>query len=277
MDRFLQGLYLHAKQQVIDDLYGASRAYRFWSLSDLDAFTGLPDITYVAAAQKRQDILASRVADLNKLKDDLAPQADPVVVTFDGKHLARIIRSFKTDRKDADGAPSARYWEFKLAPWLKGMTEAQSPFHDMTNVRLDEVRCWLLGLQASDSQGNVTVHVTQQGEEQIVPRDGLGPTYITHDPIDKVFKYRLAGPIPSDAAIETRATYWIASPDGALPSHTPIGPFATWRISVDPATDFKGDIPWDQLTGIRMEFFVRSVAGPTAVADTQPAVAAGTG
>jgi len=153
----------------------------------------------------------------------------------------------------------AHYWEFSLDPATMDSTSADTLFHGMANVRLTEVRCWLIGLDsAADNTGHIKVHLTQMGEEMIVkPTGEIVP--VTHDQIEKAFEYSINKPVPDPMAVVTPAKYWGEAQPGQLPELTPIGPFATWRVSLR-NQDVSKQIKWDTLESIRMEFFVRWVA-----------------
>jgi hypothetical protein len=208
MDRFVQSLYDHAKTNCINGLYSASRALRFWTLADYDVFgdvlkcSGPTDVNYLAVASGHDGILTHRVGQVNKLVTDLAPRSDPVIVVFHTKTHPKIIPSFKKDRGiDEDLDDQARYWEFTLDPATKESTSADSPFAGMSNVRLTEVRCWLIGLDsAADATGHIKVNLTQMGEETIVAPNGESIP-ITHDPVPKAFEYSIKKTVPSPEGV----------------------------------------------------------------------------
>jgi hypothetical protein len=267
-DQFLLSLYQRAKQNVITELYEASRAYRFWSLNDMDVFkiSDFSNITYATAIDKKQAILAKRIADINSLADTLQQRNDPAVVTFTIKDHPEILDAFMKDRgKNNQGVPQMPFWEFTLEPPTADSTSDDNPFMDMTNVRLDEVRCWLIGLTSTDSSGNVKVHLTQQGDEKITPSSGGDPVSMRHVPVPALFEYSTKKTWPSDGAVVTATEYWKPLVTGQLPTCTPIGPFATWRIALRAADFTDSKIAWDSLTEIQLEFYVRFHVNDTVV------------
>lgn len=99
--------------------------------------------------------------------------------------------------------------------------------------------------------------VAQMGElEEVVANDGKS-FYFSHAPVERSFEYledtRTAG------RIETPAYYWdqddVPAP-GKLPTYTPIGPFASWRITLRD-NELKNPVDWSTSTGVRMEFHIR--------------------
>jgi hypothetical protein len=262
MDRFVQGLYDRARQDCIKDLYEMSRAYRFWSLNDYDIFrdvlkcAGPSTVNYLAVSSGHQRIKGMKVDDVNNLVADLAPRADPVVITFDAKKDGVIASLKKSRGEDEDGVKLPHFWQFSLTPATKASKAKSDHFTDMADVRLVEVRCWLIGLNsAADATGAVKVHLTQQGDETLANRQG-DIVSVRHDRIEKTFEYSTKkGAWPSDAAVVTHATYWAPTPPNALPEHTPIGPFATWRVGLR-TQDAAHDIQWDTLHSVRLEFFI---------------------
>lgn len=266
VDRGIQAIYDRAKQTSIDDLYRANRASRFWLLKEHDVFgdvlgcKGPADVTHLQLQAGRNEVLHNRIEDLEKSIGDLQERRDPIVVTFD---VNRRIRSeLRKDRgTDEAGNERAHHWEFDLDPPMDDSRIDDSPFEGWTNVRLVEVRCWLVCLESPFA---IKVHLTQMGDEQIVSPNGE-VLAVEHDPVEKVFEYVASQ--PSENKIETRACYWAPTVPGELPTHTPIGPFATWRIGLRPQ-DLAQDVDWnmltDRLTQIRLEFTVRS-QGPSTV------------
>ncbi|WP_458232796.1 hypothetical protein [Roseateles sp. P5_E8] len=266
----VHGVYQQARRDCIRSLYMASRAYRCWSLDDYDVFKdvlgceGPTDVTYLTALNGRQMILKNNIAQLERMGSDLSPRTEPVVVEFAAGSGSDIVTAFQTDRgQDVLFNDKARFWEFDLEPPTSDSTDGDSPFNDMMNVRMVEVRCWLLGMTASDQTGHIKVHLIHRGNERIVPRDGKSAVHVDHDPVEKTFEYRRAADASTPGEVVARAEYWGEHPLGELPAHTPLGPFTTWRIAVRPQ-DFKDQkVDWDQLKTVRLEFFVRYVGMDT--------------
>jgi hypothetical protein len=261
-DNYVERLYSRAREVCLHDLYMASRAYRFWALHDDTAIAqvitgGVGGLTFLAAQSAANGLLAEHADDLAADIGDLTSRKDPVVLTFVAADRPSVVKSFSRDRgEDPFDGPNPFYWEFKVRVASKGATQRQSAFAGMKNVRLSEIRVWLVGLDsAAGTDGSVKVHVTHQGEEDIVHPDGT-VVHMSHDPVERVFEYRTGSPIPGDGAIEAPLVYWDQPRASALPDHTPIGPFATWRVAVRPQ-DAVRKIDWKALSQVQVEFFVR--------------------
>ena len=263
MDRFVQGLYDRAKLQCINDLYELSKAYRFWSLRDYNVFADVlacadpSTINAVAIDAGCQRIKTLNIDDVNTLMTDLENRVMPVVWTF--KATPAMIRAFSKDRGcNEQGEEEAHFWEFNMEPATMGTqakNDLKGQFADMANVRLAEVRCWLIGLDsAANTTGAVKVHLTQQGDESLTMRNN-SLVSVRHAPVENTFEYSTTGPWPSDAAVLTKATYGGSTTPRKLPHYTPIGPFARWRIGVRTQNAAKS-IHWEKLESIRLEFYI---------------------
>ena len=266
-DNYVERLYNRARSICLGDLYLASRAYRFWALRDDTALAdvlggGASGLTALSATSVANGLLGEHAEDLASDIGDLAPRKNPVVFTFDATKTKSIIRQFRTDRGAGFDGPNAFYWEFPVPVADKSATQNDNPFGGMANVRLTEVRAWLFGLgSAGGKDGAIKVHIVQQGDEQVVAPSGA-VVAMTHDPVERVFEYTAAVTTPDVASIETPAIYWDQPNQKELPDHTPVGPFATWRIAVRPQ-DAVRTIDWKSLTEIRVEFFVKYQAFTT--------------
>lgn len=261
LDAYVQRLYDRAQQRCVGQLYLAARAYRFWTLDTAtdvlaDTFSGpnpgsvTPQDVVDALSTLREKAVAAVAGQVGVLR----PRTDPVVVVVDRASLGTV---FAKDRgTDRDGNPRAHFVEVRLTAASGATTAQQSPFHGMADIRLDEVRCWLTGLDdAAGSSGTLQVHLTHLGKEQLAHPSGK-LVDVEHDPVERVFEYRPGAEAGTAAAIETRAQFWEDTPKGQLPSITPVGPFGTWRIGLRPQ-DLAKDVDWSALTQIRLEFFVR--------------------
>lgn len=269
LDTFVQALYDVAKLLCITDLYNLSRAYRFWSLDDVDLLgdvlrlASLADVDSAAVMTAQQQLLVHDVELINGMASKLQPQKDPVVVSFTADSHPHLLDALVKDRRKKSTDPELpRFCTFTLDPATADSTGTSSPFVGKVNVRLVEARCWLIGLSsAADQTGILKVHLTQGGDETIIASDAPHvPVSVSHDPVSSVFSYKVGVDAPSEAAIETPVTYW--DPDVGdqtilhVPDLTPIGPFATWQIALRPE-EISPQVDWTALTEIRLEFFVR--------------------
>jgi hypothetical protein len=201
------------------------------------------------------------------------------VVSFTAtSHPGILARLTKDRRKDPTKDPALpRYCSVSLDAATKDSLAADTPFVGMVNVRLVEVRCWLLGLEsAADSTGKLRVHLTQQGDEVLVAGDDDGlAVSVSHDPVASEFVYRVGGTLPDANAIESHCQYWDADVGGQdilhVPDLTPVGPFATWQIALLP-NEVSPNTEWSSLTEIRLEFFVKYHAVPVSTVPTKKTV-----
>lgn len=247
-------------------LYNDSRAYRLWSLREYDAFKdvlntqGEADITPLVIEHGQQWIRRQALTDVENFVGELESRRDPIVVHVSAAGDPDLVDQFALDRGTDDLLnPLAHYWEISLDAPTRATTAEDSPFAGMANVRLVEVRSYLEGLEAAaDEAGNLKVHLTHGGSEWIAPAHAvIDRVRADHDPIERLFEYNVCA--PGGRLIETAAHYWDSESDGSLsrrPDHTPVGPFATWRVAVRPQ-EISEDTNWAALTGVRLEFFVR--------------------
>ncbi|KAK6333039.1 hypothetical protein TWF718_010863 [Orbilia javanica] len=130
----------------------------------------------------------------------------------------------------------------KLSSPSTSGSAAMKIFAGKSNVRLSQVRVWLLNVQGkqTDAQGRnpITVHITQLGAESIWDQNGVKYDF-THEAVDMDFEYdftnvKTVKDCTQDVVMAEQAisNNYIGGGKPGNDSVAAIGPFATWRIQV---------------------------------------------
>ncbi|QDG52928.1 hypothetical protein FIV42_19930 [Persicimonas caeni] len=240
ISNFITRMYYDARDEVLQTLYGCSKAYRFWALSEHDlleeSFAGyLPPQINAAILRGAQTKLLGEleraVETLRRPPQHFPPPSNP---------QGSVELSLSDEQVDAlrqDGAVI-----FQLEPVYPWTPRSESPFAGWANIRLDKARVWLPG--ASTADGVFNIDITQMGTEELVDPNGASYEF-THDPIHISFRYR-DGETPQimeDGDIGT----------GSQRRFAPVGPFAWWRIEVNDT--YNSELNLENLEGITLEFW----------------------
>ena len=228
---------------IMEQLNYEGRAISFWSLAPLPPFTepgplrGSPDL------ENNQQTLSRSFADgvtaFARSPWSVWPQGDNQGVLYRFTPTERT--SFLSPTKNTDGQNI--YGIFKN---FSATAEAGSLFPGEANVRLSQVRLWLIGAACQPDGSKRQLLMTQiqhMGQEVIVQPSGGGgepPMKFEHDAVALQFQFNCAGVktvadctgdrIFSREAIEDDYRY--TTGESTENKNAPIGPFATWRFQV---------------------------------------------
>jgi len=146
--------------------------------------------------------------------------------------------------------------DFYLEPAVRSSSAKENAFHRMANVRLTKVRAWLPGMKTSKKYPKIYILLEQLGDETIVDAnksdddDSKSQVGFTHQSKRILFTY------DGTAYGPKKETYENVKADGDLGDneevYASIGPFATWRITIDPQDN--PDLDLRHLSKIHLEF-----------------------
>ena len=252
----LQRMLARARADCISNLYLASRAHAFWSLVPGDALasvlsdlaTGRPlAMTSTALDAAGEQILSKYGGEIdaglkNRPITFPAPQAGTgsggIIVRFTEESHPTVFEELR-----AKGHTTVI-----LHPSRKRTTADENPFAGHLDVRLTMAHCWVHGVRWAPGTGSgVRVDFEHEGRETVVTIDD-DVVVVRHDPVHVMTKYDSRRPGDPAGLIEVSDLQdGSAKPVGAL-----IGPFARWRIVVDPALNVGVDL--SKVTEITFEF-----------------------
>lgn len=125
-------------------------------------------------------------------------------------------------------------------PVTRNTKKTESPFAGKSNVRISQVRFWALGISLDKDVPSLSVDIKHSGTETIVSPNGDAIVF-AHDPVQMTFEYRWETVRQKEDIRESHVTSeQILATDLTPMSATskvqsPIGPFATWTITIDAA------------------------------------------
>ncbi|MBD3919426.1 hypothetical protein H8B09_11740 [Paenibacillus sp. PR3] len=233
----VSGMYYAARNQVMQVLDLTSRAFRFWALSDSNltsiAYAGkpLPELNYDALLGAKTTILS---------------------------RYQQAIENFGTNSSQfpAHSTQQGKMYEVsdeqvelfcQLGQLMLRISPDDPVFAGMANVRVQSVRVWISGLSFSGNDKSVNINVTHTGKEQIVStaRDVYA---FSHEPVNKLFIYNT-----DSREIMEEANFGVEQSDGgATTNYAALGPFTTWHITIDPASN--PDVDFSAVSRIQLEF-----------------------
>ncbi|PRQ08101.1 hypothetical protein [Enhygromyxa salina] len=249
MVAFMGGLYHRAVEQVLRHIYQASRALAFWSLEQprspfaeivrADSPAPLDHATLTAAADNLLSAYQSAVEAMRNL-----PQRFPDAARARATKPRGIVELITDDTHPDELARFRKTGELyvNVRPATPTTSSDESSFAGLANVRLTEVRAWILG--AVTATGRLHVTLESDGAEVIVDRHGR-PRSFRHAWDRVAFVYRLA-----DDTIEIDGTIGSVSQRTRYAS---IGPFTRWRLKVEPHLNAGLDL--SQVRLIELDFW----------------------
>ncbi|KAF5618346.1 serine kinase [Fusarium sp. NRRL 52700] len=144
-----------------------------------------------------------------------------------------------------------------------------NPFAGYANVRLDQVLVWLFGATVkpdpNTQQSCLTIEMSQMGNDAIAPDDGTTPLKFEHSTTQLKFAYDPTGVASWPQALKTNPIIVQNLDSGGVGvgrdsakternlSVAPIGPFATWLLTVRERENNGLDL--SKLTGVCLEFW----------------------
>jgi hypothetical protein len=218
----------------------AGRAVAFWGPSDFSSFSFNspgPLRDSVALLNQHQSLLSSFNDSIELIQDsvwyewpeDDRQQGQGIMVQLSEDDLGTL----KTAQIDENGHT---FYEVMV----EVRPESTPSFNRITNIRLSQVRVWLLGAQvdAGTSGKIMTVNIQHMGEESIWSSITKKEIAFSHVPIHLMFRYWMTADITDVSQCNGKIafghqdmkSYFGGRVDES--SVAPIGPFAKWKITV---------------------------------------------
>lgn len=244
MVNFVSKIYHEARGQVMEELYMASKAYKFWALSDsnfLAEALGGAGISTIDSSMLRgvQSVIIKGYQNTVEAKGREAqhfpanPQDKGLEFVFSQNMGSSYIESLKKNNEIY----------FKIKKVGPRTSKEESPFAGLAEVRLLKIRVWLVGAKSTDN--TIQVDIINEGSEDIVNRKGMTYSF-THDPV--VTKFIYSSENNADKIIEDGDVGM--KDDDSL--YAQIGPFANWRLKVD--ARYNKGLDLSELSDVRIEF-----------------------
>ena len=242
----LQRMASRARADCIEALYLASRAYSFWARQPADALalvlsdlsSGQPLGMSPATLQTAGEQLLNRYdkaidADLADRTIWWPPKDAPAKARGMMIKLTPESHPAVFERLRKNGTTS-----FELSAARAHTTAAENQFAGLCDVRLSSIRCWLSGVSWLAGYGPmVRVDLEHQGRERLVGEDDSIAIF-RHEAVHIEMTYNSRRPVDPDAIVhESDLQDGNSQAVGAL-----IGPFARWKILVDPALNTGVDL-----------------------------------
>jgi hypothetical protein len=239
---FVSKVYHEARSQVLQELYLAAKAYRFWALSDRNLLsqaigsTPVSDITSLILLNVQSAIITGYTdAVQEKGRDSQKFPANPdekgVIYNFPLKKLPDYINQLRKDNEIY----------FNIDKVDNKTSIKQSAFAGFADIRLLKVRPWIIGAKTSNNL--LQVEIIHEGHEEIVNRSGI-PFYYEHDRVTTKFIYHLdTNEIFEDGDLGMKEINSV---------YAQIGPFTGWHLIVDP--NYNDGLDLSGVTDIQIEF-----------------------
>lgn len=255
MSAFMDSIYQDAKNQFLEQLYYAGRAYTFWSLKEYDILKSIPgmnhtlSLTHATLENERIRLMKAYATEMEGRGAE--PQRFP---PDDTKDVSGVI--FKVDDNNNPGAISqlrsfGRAMIHIPAP-QQDTSIKDNPFAGKALVRITKIRAWLYGL--SDPELRLKIRMGHSGTHYLVGLNGeesvLYSSTVTRD-----FEYTN---LEHEGEI-THVIYMdgdIGEKDKQKRDYALVSPFTTWRVSID--KNLNPDLDLNKLQAIELEFFGES-------------------
>jgi hypothetical protein len=263
---FVDDLFQKSKNEVIHQLYLASRAYAFWALEDYPLFENLlglkvpSTVTATVLDTARVQILSAFARTVEnrgaipqqfpsaaeRKKDPAAPG---VVVSIDGKNFPRAFRQLVQNKEMVVRLPPVLP-HANLVPLIPAdEAGSMSGFNLMGEVTITRLRVFLRGGTAAKQQIKVTI--LHNGTHEFVRRDG-NIVLLTSSPIRILFKYQELGSDGRQQSIDLDGDFTQDDLIAQTGRYSAISPFATWRIQIDAIEN--PHVKWNEVKALDLEF-----------------------
>jgi len=271
MAAFSSALWRHAREQCVETLYLASRAFTMHTLSNKDVFVDVlrqlmagsqrPDnINSTAFRAALIDFIVGRLKEENKRLSTIqafVPMGNSCRIEFT---KARNPLLFATLMNGNEGLVS-------ILPARKDTNTDHTHFPGMANVRLSAIRACALGMRTKDN-----IHViqfTHPGVETIVTASDV-PVTVNHQKVHHEYRYDARALSPDGTTISAGAAAAARPETGTVtsaPAATPapvltggfldaqrqmIGPFCQWSIRIP--REYNSELDLSGLRSIIIEF-----------------------
>lgn len=250
MATFMSGVYYSARSQVLEILDLTARSYRFWALSDTNPMddilkgTAPPSINHALLVEAKNAILGAYQQAIENFGTGATNFHSPnggITIEVPQDQVQSLI--------------SCNQMMFSLEPVDSATSKADSPFSDMADVRIDEIRIWVTGAKTSDNQ--LSVRIVHTGSETIV--SAVSDRYVfKHEPVTKPFKYDLKkAETDREGSISEHAKFGIVQTNkentGGDSAYAALGPFTTWNIQI--RADYNLNLDLSGVTKVELEFW----------------------
>ena len=238
---FASDMYHEMQQSVVYILNMTARTYRLWTLSSDNLCT---------------------------IRDEagnppLALNYDTLKAVYDNFYKATIINTISahppmTDKFSPSNTTanyivksSDYFGDFKYGisfSFQAQKKEDAGSFSGMSQVRIDEVRVYLIGAKLSQGheQDDIALTITHGTQDTFVTSNNRTTTFSYAHPLQMPFHYKLSPAsklnsgrddfeIPVRSSISTRTDWGLPSILGGSKKYPVMGPFTSWTITVDPA------------------------------------------
>ncbi|MBH5316287.1 hypothetical protein I6N90_00505 [Paenibacillus sp. GSMTC-2017] len=239
---FMSSVIYTARNQIMEMLDLTVRAYRFWSLSDLNPLTQLyenktlPQINYATLLAIKNTLMIDSQHALERFGTNHS--------TFprqsDDQGLIYELPSYQLELLQLTNQIMVRIPTVKLGTVLNDK-ENINIFAGMANVRVRLIRVWIDGVKTANKQ--LKLHIIHTGKEEICSQTGDVFSF-SHEPVSKSFMYN----IDTNRVIE-EANFGM---EQGTSNYAALGPFTTWNIIINPNENDQLDLT--EVTGIRLEF-----------------------
>lgn len=252
---------VRAREDAIEQLYLASRAYSFWSLQADDKLAvELTDLGVgepLALTPQALESVGSEL--LVAYRNDVAKRAvdrnKPFPQPQDGSKARGILVELTQESHPAmiDALRTSGVAKFHLTPPRAKTPESDSPFYGLSDVRISTVRCWVDGITwGATSTGpggpNLRVDLLHSGRDTLISPDDQILVF-THDPVHAWMLYDSTRSGDPDGIVSDGTIAQVA--DDAI-----IGPFARWEVEV--SKQYNTGVDWSGITKVTLEFLGQS-------------------
>ncbi|EEP81028.1 predicted protein [Uncinocarpus reesii 1704] len=227
----------------------AARAVKYWGLVDIPQFRGdgpLYDSSalekWVKDVEKKWVLAKEKYSHLVKSKWPSDGHMGPVYRLTEGELLT--LKQFR-ERKDSQTGESVQIHGvmITLKPHMlaNSKTEPEAKlFHLKNNIRLSQVRFWVVGLKVGENdlkQELVSVQITMMGNEQIIDEQKKVWRF-SSQPMRLDFEYENRDikdltDCTQNRALSSQMLGYLNAGDPDSKAEAAIGPFATWRFEIE--------------------------------------------
>lgn len=220
---------------TVEALYLASRAYAFWSHEDGDELAsvlqdfgagqplGMTSVALSAAGEQVFQHYSKTIEDqLSNLPVLIPPKNEQRGICIVLEQSAHPRLFAKLQRENTAN--------FRINVPKPGTSKADNRLAAYPEFHLSQVCCWVHGARwAADSGFDVQINLTHEGRESFIGKDGKLRIF-RHDPVKIIIVHDSRRPGDPDS-ISQRSDF---SDDPKNPIRAPVGPYASWKIAINP-------------------------------------------
>lgn len=230
MTNFVAGLYHLVREDVVEAIYQASRAYCFSSLDTAySPFTALglaepsqlTSATAQACATELDTKFSDAVAAFGQQSQSFPANAAQTGLTVEVR---------RSDHPDLFAAFTGGTGSRRLTISVPSAGSA-TPFGGMADIRLVLARPWVSG--CTTSSGILTVKLVHGYDDIMAAPDGSLVSF-SHEPLTLLFKFACDKPL-DPTSISVDATYQLQEDAPEKGKYALPGPFTDWTLIIDPS------------------------------------------